>query len=102
MANGRISLLQPVGVVWSFRTRRGPPFPGRRARDGEETHARDGGGMETTTTSLADDLRARLDGSVHEPGDAAYDDTCTLFNSMISRRPAAVARCASVEDVVAV
>jgi FAD/FMN-containing dehydrogenase len=57
--------------------------------------------METTTTSLADDLRARLDGSLHEPGDAAYDDTCTLFNSMISRRPAVVARCASTDDVAA-
>jgi FAD/FMN-containing dehydrogenase len=42
-----------------------------------------------------------LDGTQHLPGDAGYEDTCTLFNAAISTRPALVVRCASVEDVVA-
>ena len=37
---------------------------------------------------------------LHEPGSAEYDEACTLFNSMIERRPAAVARCAHPQDVV--
>ena len=36
---------------------------------------------------------------LHEPGSAAYEDACTLFNSMIERRPRYVARCASPADV---
>ena len=47
-----------------------------------------------------DELRMRLAGDVHEPGSDAYEDCCTLFNSMIERRPLAVARCAAPDDVV--
>ena len=36
---------------------------------------------------------------LHEPGSLAYEDACTLFNSMIERRPRYVARCASPADV---
>ena len=36
---------------------------------------------------------------LHEPGSAAYEDACTLFNSMIEHRPRYVARCASAADV---
>jgi hypothetical protein len=43
----------------------------------------------------------RLAGDVHEPGSDVYEDACTLFNSMIERRPLAVARCAAPDDVVA-
>jgi FAD/FMN-containing dehydrogenase len=39
--------------------------------------------------------------TVHAPGDPGYQDACTLFNSMIERRPALVARCASPADVTA-
>jgi FAD/FMN-containing dehydrogenase len=48
-----------------------------------------------------EELRFRLQGGVHEPGDAYYEDTCTLFNTMIDRRPRWVAECVAVEDVVA-
>jgi FAD/FMN-containing dehydrogenase len=52
------------------------------------------------TPSLAE-LRMRLAGDVHEPGAPEYDDACALFNSMIERRPLAVARCSAPDDVVA-
>jgi len=38
---------------------------------------------------------------VHESGDDAYADTCTLFNSAIERHPAYVVRCRDAADVVA-
>src|SRR5262245_7595721 len=49
----------------------------------------------------ADTLRAAIAGDVLVPGDAGYDDACNVFNSMIAKRPALVARCATAEDVVA-
>jgi FAD/FMN-containing dehydrogenase len=48
-----------------------------------------------------EELRFRLRGELYEPGQAEYEDTCTLFNSMVERWPALVARCAAAEDVVA-
>ncbi|MDA0822056.1 MAG: FAD-binding oxidoreductase [Proteobacteria bacterium] len=47
------------------------------------------------------DLAGQLDGSLQRPGDAEYDTARTLWNSMIDKRPALIARCASTEDVVA-
>ncbi|MDP1849272.1 MAG: GNAT family N-acetyltransferase [Solirubrobacteraceae bacterium] len=55
----------------------------------------------TRTDSSLDELRFRLHGGVHEPGDASYRDACTLFNTMIDRRPRIVAECVVVDDVVA-
>ena len=57
--------------------------------------------MSLIAPSAADELRLRLRGGLHEPGDPAYADACTLFNSMIERRPAYVAACATPDDVVA-
>jgi FAD/FMN-containing dehydrogenase len=56
---------------------------------------------EITVSSAADELRFRLQGGVHEPGDPAYEDCCTLFNAMIERRPRYVVEPLAVEDVVA-
>lgn len=41
-------------------------------------------------------------GATIAPGDAAYDEGRTIFNMMIDRRPALIARPANVEDVAAV
>jgi pimeloyl-ACP methyl ester carboxylesterase/FAD/FMN-containing dehydrogenase len=56
---------------------------------------------ELTRTSSIDELRFRLHGGVYEPGDPPYEDACTLFNTMIDRRPRLVAVCVVVDDVVA-
>ena len=55
----------------------------------------------STLKTSAHELRFRLLGRLHEPGDAQYEDTRTLFNTMIDRRPRYVAECLAVEDVVA-
>ncbi|MFI1940047.1 FAD-binding oxidoreductase [Streptomyces purpureus] len=44
-------------------------------------------------------LRENLTGEVHVPGDPGYDEARAIFNSMIDRRPAVIAGCASEEDV---
>ena len=54
-----------------------------------------------STTGLADALREGFSGQVLEPGQPGYDDSRRLFNPMIDRRPAVVARCATTPDVVA-
>jgi FAD binding domain len=48
---------------------------------------------------LADTLRAALEGEVIGPEDAGFDRARRTFNAMVDARPAAIARCASREDV---
>jgi len=38
-------------------------------------------------------------GNIVRPGDAAYDDLRSVFNGMIDRSPALIARCTSADDV---
>jgi FAD/FMN-containing dehydrogenase len=47
------------------------------------------------------ELRAALRGLLLLPGEPGYDAARRLFNAMIDRRPAAIARCAGAADVVA-
>lgn len=56
----------------------------------------------TASRPNVDELRFRLQGGLHEPGDPYYEDTCLLFNTMIERRPRLVAECVTVDDVVTV
>ncbi len=46
-------------------------------------------------------LRQQHRGPVIGPGEASYDSTRAIWNGMIDRRPAAIARCAGAADVVA-
>ena len=57
--------------------------------------------MPTMSATAVDELRFRLRGGAHLPGEREYDDACRLFNAMIDRHPALVARCATPDDVVA-
>ena len=47
--------------------------------------------------ALRDELRGPLIG----PEDANYDETRSVWNGMIDRRPALIARCGGVADVIA-
>ncbi len=47
------------------------------------------------------DLASQLRGEAILPGDPAYDEARRVWNGMIDRRPAVVARCRGVADVVA-
>ncbi|HEX4705609.1 MAG TPA: FAD-binding protein, partial [Pseudonocardiaceae bacterium] len=59
----------------------------------------------TTTPALTPaplrQLRDRLDGQLILPGTPGYDESRTVWNAMIDRRPRAVVRTASVRDVAA-
>ncbi|HET9661467.1 MAG TPA: FAD-binding oxidoreductase, partial [Thermomicrobiales bacterium] len=46
------------------------------------------------------DLRAQLRGDALVPGDGRYNDARTLWNAMIDRRPAVIAQCTGVADVL--
>ena len=45
-------------------------------------------------------LRARMRGEVIQPGDAGYDSARKVYNGMIDKRPALIARCVDVADVM--
>src|SRR5215468_7192689 len=47
------------------------------------------------------ELRAKFRGELIAPGDEAYDAARKVYNGMIDRRPALIARCADVADVIA-
>jgi FAD/FMN-containing dehydrogenase len=45
---------------------------------------------------------AGFQGQMLRPDDPSYDDARRVFNGMIDRRPAIIARCTTADDVVAV
>jgi FAD/FMN-containing dehydrogenase len=48
-----------------------------------------------------DVLKREFRGDILTPGSSGYDEARRIWNAMIDRRPAAIARCASADDVVA-
>ncbi len=52
---------------------------------------------ETLASEFVDGFR----GDLVSPGDARYEEARKLYNGMIDRRPALIARCADVADVIA-
>ena len=48
-----------------------------------------------------DGLKMRLQGPVFLAGDVGYEESRTVWNAMIDRKPAAVARCLGSADVIA-
>ena len=51
--------------------------------------------------TLATELTAQMRGGVIRPGDPTYDRARQVYNGMIDRHPALIARCADVADVIA-
>ncbi len=51
--------------------------------------------------AVARDLKARVRGPLLLPGEPAYDESRSLWNAMIDRRPSMIVRCLGVADVVA-
>ncbi len=50
--------------------------------------------------NMLDELNMRLQGQVIVPGEVGYEQSRTVWNSMIDRRPAIVASCLGVADVI--
>ena len=50
---------------------------------------------------LADQFRKHLKGELLRSGDEGYDDARKVWNGMIDKRPALIARCVNTDDVVA-
>ena len=48
-----------------------------------------------------DELRTGVRGAVTGRDDPDYDEARTVYNAMIDKRPALIARCADVADVIA-
>jgi FAD/FMN-containing dehydrogenase len=55
----------------------------------------------TVDEAAVADLRSRLRGDVILPSDDGYDRARAVYNAMIDRHPALIARCADVADVIA-
>ncbi|MGE3271127.1 MAG: FAD-binding oxidoreductase [Chloroflexota bacterium] len=51
--------------------------------------------------AAVESFQAALRGDLLRPGDTAYDDARRVYNGMIDRRPALIACCADVADVIA-
>lgn len=49
---------------------------------------------------VIDSLKMRLHGSLLVPDDHGYEETSTVWNAMIDRKPALVARCIGNADVI--
>ena len=56
--------------------------------------------MKTLQLTEIDEFKAQFRGDVLVPGDARYDEVRQIWNAMIDRRPAVIARCGSADDVV--
>ena len=52
------------------------------------------------TERALEELRTRFRGELVQPGDAGFDETRRVWNGLIDRRPALVARVSDTNDVV--
>ena len=59
------------------------------------------GGHTFLGEAVVSQLRASLRGAMLLPGDDGYDETRKVWNGMVDKRPALIARCDGVADVIA-
>jgi hypothetical protein len=59
-------------------------------------------GDDVTGLLAGQDAIEGFEGTTLRPGEPAYDEARRVFNGMVDRRPALIARCSSVADVAAV
>ena len=61
-----------------------------------------GDGLATSVLkeSVVEDFKTSLNGTLLRPGEAGYDDARKIWNGMIDKRPALIARCRGVADVI--
>ncbi len=52
------------------------------------------------TSSVIDTWKTRFRGDLIQPGDPQYNDARSIWNGMIDRRPALIARCVGIHDVI--
>jgi FAD/FMN-containing dehydrogenase len=55
--------------------------------------------MTMRLTAFCDSLRERFKGALIREGDGEFSEASKVWNSMVTRRPGAIARCADVADV---
>jgi FAD/FMN-containing dehydrogenase len=65
-----------------------------------QARSTDGRDIDLTQDAL-NALKLRLHGPVFVPGDAGYEESRTVWNGMIDRKPAVVVRCLGAADVIA-
>jgi FAD/FMN-containing dehydrogenase len=58
--------------------------------------------MKTIDDAVLTRLKSDLHGQLLQPGDGGYDDARVIWNAMIDRRPALIARCSDASDVARV
>jgi FAD/FMN-containing dehydrogenase len=58
-------------------------------------------GTATKLDASVQDFASRLRGELIRPGDAGYDAARKVYNAMIDKHPALIARCVDVSDVIA-
>ncbi|HLN81937.1 MAG TPA: FAD-dependent oxidoreductase, partial [Thermoanaerobaculia bacterium] len=56
--------------------------------------------MKNSQPGKIDELKVGFKGEVLLPGDGAYESARKIWNAMIDKHPAVIARCATVSDVV--
>ncbi|MDQ3508932.1 MAG: FAD-binding oxidoreductase [Actinomycetota bacterium] len=57
--------------------------------------------LPTLEKSAVEEFRTEFRGELIEPGDEAYEEARTVYNAMIDKKPALIARCADTADVIA-
>ena len=57
-------------------------------------------GSTVLDNNLIESLKERFQGEIIQPFDAGYDDTRAVWNAMIDKYPALIARCSNSNDVV--